>query len=151
MVSPWKQGLTRKGVRRGAAWLSSARVVRCWVKSRNERNPYSMLLIPQGMHSSKTAFDKKEEGGDDVKSSWPLCPGLHTCYNGRYRGKQYRKVEPNPESRPQFRLWAATRPHEGGIASNRESAGRGEYVLGSCTHRPSRQQSWERMNHTYMA
>jgi hypothetical protein len=24
----------------GAAWLSSARVVRCSVKSRNERNPY---------------------------------------------------------------------------------------------------------------
>ncbi len=23
----------------GGAWLSSARVVRCWVKSRNERNP----------------------------------------------------------------------------------------------------------------
>lgn len=30
--------------RRGAAWLSSARVVRCWVKSRNERNPRSVLL-----------------------------------------------------------------------------------------------------------
>ncbi len=27
----------------GAAWLSSARVVRCWVKSRNERNPYRLL------------------------------------------------------------------------------------------------------------
>ena len=27
----------------GAAWLSSARVVRCWVKSRNERNPYPWL------------------------------------------------------------------------------------------------------------
>ena len=26
--------------RQGGAWLSSARVVRCWVKSRNERNPY---------------------------------------------------------------------------------------------------------------
>ena len=25
----------------GGAWLSSARVVRCWVKSRNERNPYT--------------------------------------------------------------------------------------------------------------
>ena len=24
----------------------------------------------------------REEGGDDVKSSWPLHPGLHTCYNG---------------------------------------------------------------------
>lgn len=23
----------------GGAWVSSARVVRCWVKSRNERNP----------------------------------------------------------------------------------------------------------------
>ena len=34
----------RKDTRRGAAWLSSARVVRCWVKSRNERNPY--LLLP---------------------------------------------------------------------------------------------------------
>ena len=27
----------------GAAWLSSARAVRCWVKSRNERNPYLQL------------------------------------------------------------------------------------------------------------
>ena len=77
-----------------------------------------MLLIPQGMHSLETAFDKKEEGGDDVKSSWPLCPGLHTCYNGRHNGKQYRKVEPNPQNRPQFRLEAAIRLHEVGIASN---------------------------------
>src|ERR1700740_1857011 len=30
----------------GAAWLSSARVVRCWVKSRNERNPH--LQLPAG-------------------------------------------------------------------------------------------------------
>ena len=27
----------------GAAWLSSARAVKCWVKSRNERNPYCLL------------------------------------------------------------------------------------------------------------
>ena len=43
------------------------------------------------------------------------------------------------EISPQFRLGSETRPHEGGIGSNRGSAGRGEYVLGSCTHRPSRQ------------
>ncbi len=24
----------------------------------------------------------REGGGDDVKSSWPLRAGLHTCYNG---------------------------------------------------------------------
>ena len=29
---------------------------------------------------------KPEEGGDDVKSSWPLRPGLHTCYNGKDSG-----------------------------------------------------------------
>src|SRR3954470_8458621 len=28
------------GPNTGVAWLSSARVVRCWVKSRNERNPH---------------------------------------------------------------------------------------------------------------
>ncbi len=45
------------------------------------------------------------------------------------------------EISPQFRLGSATRPHEVGIASNRESAGRGEYVLASCTHRPSSEQN----------
>src|SRR3954471_9142404 len=72
----------------GAAWLSSARVVRCWVKSRNERNP--RLQLPSGYagHSEETAGDKPEEGGDDVKSSWPLRAGLHTCYNGDYRGQR---------------------------------------------------------------
>ena len=30
----------------------------------------------------------REEGGDDVKSSWPLQAGLHTCYNGGDRGMQ---------------------------------------------------------------
>ncbi len=77
----------------GAAWLSSARVVRCWVKSRNERNP--RLQLPSGLagHSEGTAGDKPEEGGDDVKSSWPLCPGLHTCYNGGDSGKPGREAE----------------------------------------------------------
>ena len=33
-----------RDIETGGAWLSSARVVRCWVKSRNERNPYVQLL-----------------------------------------------------------------------------------------------------------
>ena len=80
----------------GAAWLSSARVVRCWVKSRNERNPYPMLPARYGGDSWETAGVKPEEGGDDVKSSCPLCPGLQTCYNGRYRGLRDREVERIP-------------------------------------------------------
>ena len=35
----------------------------------------------------------REEGGDDVKSSWPLWAGLHTCYNGRYRENRCREAE----------------------------------------------------------
>ena len=83
----------------GGAWLSSARVVRCWVKSRNERNPRLQLPARLGGHSGGTACDKPEEGGDDVKSSWPLCPGLHTCYNGGDRGRRGREAEQIPKSR----------------------------------------------------
>ncbi|KAL8223048.1 hypothetical protein R6Q57_020447 [Mikania cordata] len=53
----------------GGAWLSSARAVRCWVKSRNP---------PAG--------DRPKEGEDYVKSS---CPGRHTCYNGRDKRSQW--------------------------------------------------------------
>ncbi len=135
-IHPPKGGCT------GAAWLSSARVVRCWVKSRNERNPHRMLRTGNAEHSYGTAGDKPEEGGDDVKSSWPLYPGLHTCYNGRYKGSRIRKVKLIPKSRSQFGLESATRLHEVGIASNRGSACRGEYVPGPCTHRPSHHPSW---------
>ena len=76
-----------------AAWLSSARVVRCWVKSRNERNPRLQLPSGHAGHSGETAGDKPEEGGDDVKSSWLLRAGLHTCYNGSDRGPRTRKGE----------------------------------------------------------
>ncbi len=42
-----------------------------------------------------------------------------------------------PQSLSQLGLQAATRLHERVVASNRRSAHCGEYVLGSCTHRPS--------------
>ena len=72
--------------------------------------------------SSSTARLNWEEGGDDVKSAWPLCPGLHTRYNGRYNGLLNREVEPIPQNRSQFGLQAATRLHEAGVASKRASA-----------------------------
>jgi hypothetical protein len=77
----------------GVAWLSSARVVRCWVKSRNERNPHPYLPAGYAGDYKETAGDKPEEGGDDVKSSWPLRVGLHACYNGNYNVMQYREME----------------------------------------------------------
>ena len=44
-------------------------------------------------HSVQTALFNGEEGGDDVKSVWPLRPGLHTYYNARHRMIRNRKVE----------------------------------------------------------
>ena len=41
----------------------------------------------------------REEGGDDVKSSWPLQAGLHTCYNGGDSGTRTREGEPISKSR----------------------------------------------------
>lgn len=82
----------------GAAWLSSARAVRCQVKSYNERNPCGQLPASNVGNSGQTAGANREEGGDDVKSSRPLRPGLHTCYNGRDReqplGDQERIYKP---------------------------------------------------------
>ena len=63
--------------------------MRCSVKSANERNPRRVLQVSHG-----TAGIKPEEGGDDVKSAWPLYPGLHTRYNGRYNRLLNREVEP---------------------------------------------------------
>src|SRR5919202_5901606 len=94
-----EMGLPERAACTGAAWLSSARVVRCWVKSRNERNPRLQLPARLGGHSEGTAGDKPEEGGDDVKSSWPLRAGLHTCYNGGDSGGRRGDPEQNPKSR----------------------------------------------------
>ena len=58
--------------------------MRCSVKSGNERNPHLQLLTGYAEDSGETAVGKAEEGEDDVKSSWPLWAGLHTCYNGNY-------------------------------------------------------------------
>ena len=96
--------------------------MRCWVKSRNERNPCPLLPTGHAGDSRGTAGDKLEEGGDDVKSSWPLRPGLHTCYNGQYKGLPNRKVELIPKIWSKFGLKSATLLHEVGIASNRGSA-----------------------------
>ena len=47
-----------------------------------------MLYVSYG-----TAGIKPEEGGDDVKSAWPLYPGLHTRYNGRHNRLPSREGE----------------------------------------------------------
>ena len=56
------------------------------------------MLTGLAEHFSITAGDKPEEGGDDVKSSWPLWAGLHTYYNGGDKRKRSRKGERIPKN-----------------------------------------------------
>ena len=53
----------------------------------------------------------------------------------------------NPQTYPQFRLRAETRPHEAGMPSNRMSQSCGEYVPAPCTHRPSSHPSENLVRH----
>ena len=137
-----RNGLVRKDFCIGAAWLSSARAVRCWVKSRNERNPYRQLPTRNGGDSSETAWVNQEEGEDDVKSAWPLCPGLHTCYNGRYRRQRNRKVKqiPKTDLSSDCSLQLGYMKLELLVMACQQQ--RREYVPGPCTHRPSHHGSW---------
>jgi hypothetical protein len=65
----------------GVVWLLLVCVVRCWVKFCNECNFYCVLYYLYGIVERNL-----EEGGDDVKLVWFLCPGLYPRYNGRYNG-----------------------------------------------------------------
>ena len=128
---------SRKGRYTGAAWLSSARAVRCSVKSGNERNPCRQLPSAEAGDSGGTARVKREEGADDVKSVWLLRPGLQTCYNGRYRGPLGGDALPIPKAGPSSDC--SLQPG----CTKSESLVKGhqrrplEYVPGPCTHRPS--------------
>ena len=91
--------------------------------------PYSVR------HSSQTACDKQEEGGDDVKSVWSLCPGLHTCYNDRHRRKRNREVE--QISKTGHSDWSLQPDSEAESLVKGHQPRPLEYVPGPCTHRPS--------------
>ena len=129
--------MTLRGTSTGAAWPSSARVVRCWVKSRNERNPCEQLPARDGGNSVQTAQINWEEGGDDVRSVWPLRLGLHTYYNAQHNENRCREVEEICKTGPSsdWRLQLASMKLESLVMAHHLR--RREYVPGSCTHRPS--------------
>jgi hypothetical protein len=131
---------TREGACTGAARLSSARAVRCWVKSRNERNPRRQLprlAGPPGPTRRKVGTTSSQHG--------PYVRGdTHATMAGTM-GREGATRSQSQQTRPQFGSEAATRLREVGVASNRRSAHGGECVPGPCTHRPSRHESRGRL------
>ena len=126
-----------RGTKLGAAWLSSARAVRCRLKCHNERNPCLQLPSGNAGDSGETATVRCEEGGDDVKSARPLRPGLHTCYNGRYRRQLPGDRMPIPKAAlsSDWSLQPDSTKLDSLVIAHQPW--RGEYVPGPCTHRPS--------------
>ena len=132
--------MTCKGAYTDAAWLSSARAVRCWVKSRNERHTRCQLPClagPPGPTRRKVGMTSSQHGSYVQGYTHATMAGT-TRSDGATRSESH-------QSRSQLGLQAATRLHERGVASNRRSAHCGEYVPGPCTHRPSRHESWRRL------
>ncbi len=71
------------------AVVSSCREMLGYVPQRAQPSPL-VAIIKLGTLGGLPVISR-EEGGDDVKSSWPLRAGLHTCYNGGDNGQLLRK------------------------------------------------------------
>ena len=122
----------------GAAWLSSARVVRCWVKSRNERNSRSQLpAVRPGTLGGLPALSRRKVG-------------TTSSHHGPYVQGDTRATMPGTARREPAR---GSQSHKAGLSSDcslqldcmkpeslviADQPRRGEYVPGPCTHRPSR-------------
>src|SRR3989344_7407221 len=88
-----------RGCRTGAAWLSSARVVRCTVKSENERNPHRVLNIhtkPPSLRRRKAGMTSSQHG------SYGL--GYTRATMGRNNGLPSREAELIPTKLPSVQI-----------------------------------------------
>ncbi len=116
-----------------------ARVVRCWLSPAT-----SATLVASYHHSlgtlARLPVINRRKVGMTSSHHGPYVQATNVL---QWPGQRLRdrEVELIPKTRSQFRLEAAIRLHEVGIASNRRSACCGEYVPGPCTHRPSHHES----------
>ncbi len=108
-----------------------------WLSPFNERNPHSCRWRFFEARTHENCRQKPDEGEDDVKSSWPLWTGLHTCYNGDHNGMQWCESEQIFKSRlsSDCSLQLENMKLESLVICR--SARCGEYVNWPCTHRPS--------------
>jgi len=130
--------MIRKDGSTAAAWLSSALGVSCRLKCLIERNPHPVLNFLTG--NCPGVLPGRKEGTTSSQHGAYIQGHTHTTManNNEPRAGNCKLIS---KISPQLGLRAETRPHELGIGSNRGSACRGEYVLASCTHCPSSQQS----------
>ena len=86
----------------GVAWLSSACVVRCWVKSRNERNPCPMLPAGFKPGTQETAGVNSRKVGTTSSHHGPYVLGCKHATMAGTEAAKLREGGANPKSRSQF-------------------------------------------------
>ena len=91
-----------RDIETGGAWLSSARVVRCWVKSRNERNPYCQLLRKRTL--ARLPLTKRRKVGTTSNHHAPYVPGYTRTTMVRTKGSDTAR-------------WS--KPHKNSLSSDR--------------------------------
>ena len=131
-----------RGCSTGGAWLSSARVVKCWVKSRNERNPHVLLPAGHAGNSKQTASVRRRKVGMTSSHHAPYALGCtHATMAGTMgcetaRWSQSQKAGLSSD----WSLQLDSMKLESIVTAGQQYCG--EYVPGPCTHRPSHDESW---------
>ena len=82
----------------GGAWLSSARVVRCWVKSRNERNPYVQLLRKRTLN--RLPLTKRRKVGTTSNHHAPYALGYTRTTMAQTNGSEAARQSKTHKRRP---------------------------------------------------
>ena len=135
----------RKDTRRGAAWLSSARVVRCWVKSRNERNPCSLLpSVRLGTLRRLPVINRRKVGMTSSQHGLYVRGYTRATMVGTERCKPARVSQSHKAGlSSDCRLQLACMKLESLVIVGHLYYG--EYVPEPCTHRPSSHESGGRL------
>ena len=78
--------------------MSSARVVRCWVKSRNKRNPYVQLLRKSTL--DRLPLTKRRKAGMTSNHHAPYIPGYTRTTMAKTKGSNTARWSKSHKSRP---------------------------------------------------
>ena len=111
--------------------------MRCWVKSRNERNPCGQLNALTGLPAAnrrKVGMMSSQHGPYALGDTHATMAGTVGCQAAR------RSESPKPGLSWDRGLQLARVNVESLVTAGQHY--RGEYVPGPCTHRPSRHGSW---------
>ncbi len=125
----------------GGAWLSSARVLRYWVKSRNERNPFFVLLKNLRKFKILPVLSRRKERMRSSQHA-PYILGDTRATMAGTKGSKSAKISKSQKTglSSDCRLQLACMKVESIVIAGQPHCG--EYVPGFCTHRPSHHGSW---------